>query len=442
MKLKLLFSATLLAAGMLGTACGAQDNTGGDTGATTVPPVATAAVTLEATDEIGALPATATTEAPVAGGDVATIEPTDMATSEVPATTEALPTTELTSPTTEPSAAGTVEATAEMSPTSSASAGAATSEPGMAELSGAENPISASELMDYTVQNSQGEELGEIEDLMVDVNNEQIRYAVLSFGGFLDIGEKLFAIPVTAFTVDSTNEMVTFDVDQETLENAPGFDTDNWPDFANPEWDVPYRDFWQDRTTGADTGSQESMTTETGETMAEGDTNQDSTTTQTDQDMAQNDTAQDSTTTQTEQTAQGEAVTPEADLAQGDTSADQDKLMMGTTVRASELMGRNIESTNGDDVGEVQDLVVDLNSGRVLYAVLSFGGFANIGDDYYAIPLRVLNFDQANDALVFDVDENMLQNAPSFSSNDWPDNVSPNVGEEAREYWDNELSMR
>lgn len=440
MKLKLLFSATLLAAGMLGTACGAQDNTGGDTGATTVPPVATAVLTLEATDEIGALPATATTEAPVVGGDVATMDPPDMATSEAPATAETLPTTELTSPTTEPSAAGAVEATAEMG--SSDAAGAATSEPGMAELSGTENPVSASELMDYTVQNSQGEELGEIEDLMVDINNEQIRYAVLSFGGFLDIGEKLFAIPVTAFTVDTTNEIVTFDVDQETLENAPGFDTNNWPDFANPEWNVPYRDFWQDRTAGADTESQEGMTTETGETVAEGDTTQDSSTGQTDQDMAQNDTTQDSTTTQTEQTAQGEAVTPEADLAQGDTSADQDKLMMGTTVRASELMGRNIESTNGDDVGEVQDLVVDLNSGRVLYAVLSFGGFANIGDDYYAVPLRVLNFDQANDALVFDVDENMLQNAPSFSSNDWPDNVGPNVGEEAREYWDNELSMQ
>lgn len=440
MKLKLLFSATLLAAGMLGTACGAQDNTGGDTGATTVPPVATAVLTLEATDEIGALPATATTEAPVVGGDVATMDPTDMATSEAPATAETLPTTELTSPTTEPSAAGAVEATAEMG--SSDAAGAATSEPGMAELSGTENPVSASELMDYTVQNSQGEELGEIEDLMVDINNEQIRYAVLSFGGFLDIGEKLFAIPVTAFTVDSTNEIVTFDVDQETLENAPGFDTNNWPDFANPEWDVPYRDFWQDRTAGADTESQEGMTTETGETVAEGDTTQDSSAGQTDQDMAQNDTTQDSTTTQTEQTAQGEAVTPEADLAQGDTSADQDKLMMGTTVRASELMGRNIESTNGDDVGEVQDLVVDLNSGRVLYAVLSFGGFANIGDDYYAVPLRVLNFDQANDILVFDVDENMLQNAPSFSSNDWPDNVGPDVGEEAREYWDNELSMQ
>jgi sporulation protein YlmC with PRC-barrel domain len=276
--------------------------------------------------------------------------------------------------------------------------------------------------MDYTVQNSQGEDLGEIEDIMVDINNEQIRYAVLSFGGFLDIGEKLFAVPVTAFTVDSTNEVVTFDVDQETLENAPGFDNNNWPDFANPEWDAPYRDFWQARTAGTHADSHNSTTAETGETIAESDTTQDSTT--------------------TDQVAEGEAVTPEADLAQGDTPADQDKLMLGATMRASELIGRNIETTNGDEVGEVQDLVVDLNSGRVLYAVLSFGGFANIGDDYYAIPLRVLNFDQVNNALVFDVDENMLQNAPSFSNNDWPDNVGPDVGEEAREYWDHELSMQ
>lgn len=446
LKLKLLFSASVLATAMAGTACGAQNNdNNGSTGATTVPPVATAAVTLEATHEVGALVPTMTPAAPVGGGAVATVEPTLLAPGQAIAPTEALATSELTHPTTEPSLAGTVAATEEMNstvgpaPTSSAS-GAATSEPGMAELNGTENPASVSKIMDYKVQNSQGEDLGKIEDLMVDLNNEQVRYAVLSFGDFFNISDKLFAIPVSALRVDPTEKVVIFDVEKETLKNAPGFDQNNWPDTANPEWDVPFRDYWRDHIAGVESGNntaQDSMTAQSDQNGA----NQNNTARQSDQ-MAQNETAPGNTsTTPGDQMAQNGTVTPQANLAQADTSADQDKMLV-TTMRASELLGRNVEATQGDKVGEIQDLMADLNSGRVLYAVLSFAGFANISDKYFAIPLHVLNFNHDTNAFAFDVNENMLQNAPSFSKNDWPDKVNPNVGEEARQYWDNELSMQ
>jgi sporulation protein YlmC with PRC-barrel domain len=94
--------------------------------------------------------------------------------------------------------------------------------------------LSADSLSGDAVVNSAGEKLGKIEDFMLDVGSGRIRYAVLSFGGMLGIGNKLFAVPPEALTVDTDNKRLILDVDRERLENAPGFDKDNWPNFADP----------------------------------------------------------------------------------------------------------------------------------------------------------------------------------------------------------------
>ena len=89
--------------------------------------------------------------------------------------------------------------------------------------------LSASTLIGDDVQNSKGEKLGAIEEIMLDLTAGRVLYAVLSFGGFLGIGDKLFAIPWEALTIDTENEIVLFDIDKEVLEDAPGFDKDDWP---------------------------------------------------------------------------------------------------------------------------------------------------------------------------------------------------------------------
>lgn len=94
--------------------------------------------------------------------------------------------------------------------------------------------LSAESLSQDTVVNRDGEELGKIEDFLLDLESGRIRYAVLSFGGVLGIGNKLFAVPPEAFSVDGSGQRLVLDVERERLENAPGFDKDNWPDFADP----------------------------------------------------------------------------------------------------------------------------------------------------------------------------------------------------------------
>ena len=96
--------------------------------------------------------------------------------------------------------------------------------------------MGAGTLKGDAVRNSAGEDLGKIEDIMLDVRNGQIAYAVLSFGGFLGMGNKLFAVPWSALTLDTDNECFVLDVSKERLKDAPGFDKDSWPSMADPRW--------------------------------------------------------------------------------------------------------------------------------------------------------------------------------------------------------------
>jgi sporulation protein YlmC with PRC-barrel domain len=83
--------------------------------------------------------------------------------------------------------------------------------------------------MKDNVVNPQGENLGEIKDFMIDTENGRVVYAVLSFGGLWGIGDKLFALPMDALTVDTNNERFVTDIREDQLDDAPGFDKDNWP---------------------------------------------------------------------------------------------------------------------------------------------------------------------------------------------------------------------
>jgi sporulation protein YlmC with PRC-barrel domain len=89
---------------------------------------------------------------------------------------------------------------------------------------------STSKLTGAEVLNPKGEKLGDIKDVMLDLESGHIAYAVLSFGGFLGFNDKYFAIPWGGIMVDVRNQRILVDVNKELLEKAPGFDKDNWPE--------------------------------------------------------------------------------------------------------------------------------------------------------------------------------------------------------------------
>ncbi len=104
--------------------------------------------------------------------------------------------------------------------------------------------LSANTLIGDDVKNAAGENLGKIEDLMIDVNGSEVNYAVLSFGGFMGIGDKLFAVPLKAMQLDTENKCFILNESKERLENAPGFDKDNWPNHSDPKWTTQVHSYY------------------------------------------------------------------------------------------------------------------------------------------------------------------------------------------------------
>lgn len=90
--------------------------------------------------------------------------------------------------------------------------------------------LTATSLVGDSIENSEGDDLGSVNDLMINLLNGQVEYVVVEFGGVLGVGEKLFAIPFSEFTVNEEREVLILDRSSDYLKNSPGFDKDHWPD--------------------------------------------------------------------------------------------------------------------------------------------------------------------------------------------------------------------
>ena len=104
--------------------------------------------------------------------------------------------------------------------------------------------LSAGTLIGDSVKNSQGDNLGNLKEIMLDVQSGRVACGVLESGSFLGMGGKLFAIPFEAFDVNEKDHTLVLNVDTETLKNAEGFDKNNWPDTASREWGQKTHDYF------------------------------------------------------------------------------------------------------------------------------------------------------------------------------------------------------
>lgn len=218
----------------------------------------------------------------------------------------------------------------------------------------------ASQLIGKNVENSQGENLGEIKDLVIDVNNERVFYAILEFGGFLGLGEKLFAYPVRSFNQTSADtDKLVLNVDKDKLKAAPGFARDSWPDWL---------------TYGK-----------------------------------------------------------QVDKYHGETvklkPVPNQKL-----VRASELIGKNVNDPSGKDMGEIDDMVVNMNSGRIHYAVLEFDQSWNLNDKLISLPLRAFDYVTGDRDLILNIDKESIDTKRAYQKDRWPEINDQNYRVETDRY--------
>jgi sporulation protein YlmC with PRC-barrel domain len=113
--------------------------------------------------------------------------------------------------------------------------------------------VRVKDLIGLKVLNPNNEDLGKVEDLVIDLPRGKIRYGVLSFGGFLGLGDKLFAIPWDDLKLQA-KEMASGEmskehhfvlaISKEALKEAPGFSKDKWPNFADPNWSITIEKYY------------------------------------------------------------------------------------------------------------------------------------------------------------------------------------------------------
>ncbi|AEB28603.1 PRC-barrel domain-containing protein [Francisella hispaniensis] len=96
--------------------------------------------------------------------------------------------------------------------------------------------LSATTIIGDDVVNYDGENLGKVKEIMLDTNTGEVAYVVVSFEGFLGMGDKLFAVPLKAFEIDTANKQFKLNKSKEELKNAPKLDKNNWPETTLDYW--------------------------------------------------------------------------------------------------------------------------------------------------------------------------------------------------------------
>jgi sporulation protein YlmC with PRC-barrel domain len=124
--------------------------------------------------------------------------------------------------------------------------------------------MGADTLLGNDVYNLADEKLGTIKEFMIDMASGRITYAVLSYGGFLGLGDRLFAVPWEALILNTTRHRFTLNAYKGVLKDAPGFDKDHWPSMADASWASDVHKFYG-------TPYRQGLTARSGDSMSEGD---------------------------------------------------------------------------------------------------------------------------------------------------------------------------
>jgi len=224
------------------------------------------------------------------------------------------------------------------------------------------------DIIGLAVKNNKHEDLGKIDDLVIDMKNGEVRYAAISYGGVAGIGSKLFAVPWQKLTFmfgepnKANSRHFMFDVSKEQLENAPGFDSSHWPNVADSQWSTSVdKHFNFERKTTAPT-------------------------------------------------------------------TDNQTVAYETVFRASKIKGMEVRNDKNEHLGNIEDMVIEVGKGHVKYLALSYGSWFTGGNKLFAVPLSSFTLTHDNNKTFFNVhvSQDSLKNAPGFDKNNWPDTADPN----------------
>lgn len=249
----------------------------------------------------------------------------------------------------------------------------------------------ASQIQGMTIQNEAGKDLGSVRDIIIDTDRGRVKYVAVSYGGFLGLGSKLFAVPFEAFELRPATQdkeaVLLLSLNEEMLRKAPGFDADNWPNMASQEFVQAIDKHYADRDGG--------LNIKAGPVAVDINLNRDA-------DRSRN-----------------HQVDPLA------------------VHRADELIGMSVVNSANEKLGSINDLMVDMSNGDLRYAALSVGGLAGIGDNMHAVAWKNFrlkhNAQEDTNQLVLNANPETLEKAKGFDQNNWPLLANPNFDGQANQ---------
>lgn len=247
-------------------------------------------------------------------------------------------------------------------------------------------PVRFSELEGIQVRNNQNERLGTIDNLVLDLSNGRVAEVIVSAGGVAGIGARNYSVPPTMFKHGPAGEKVMMlDVDTAKLRGAPEFDVSGWQaeGQSNRTAEV-YRYFGQAHYQQGSAGAAASGTA--GATVGGG---------------------------------IGGAADIDRNRQPGATGRPAST--PGSLVLADKLVGMRVDNPQDQNIGKVDELIVDLPAGRVVQVVVSTGGFLGVGDELNAVPPSALSHDAGKDIVYLDRTKEQLTAAPRFKRSEWPD---------------------
>lgn len=222
--------------------------------------------------------------------------------------------------------------------------------------------LKANDVVGLKILNNEGQTVGSVEDIAIDLQSGRIVQFIVSTGGFLSMGERHSAVPPSRVQFREAGKPLHFDITREKLKSAPAFEMSDWKDFYQSDRvQESYRFFGEEAAFNR---------------------------------SAANDK-----------------------LPAVVTSANG----LGHVQRATKLMGLTVENLQQEDIGTVDNLILDLSKGRVVAVIVSTGGFLGMGDTLSVIPPTALRFSSEHDRLRLDTTKESLRDAPRFKSGEWPD---------------------
>jgi sporulation protein YlmC with PRC-barrel domain len=227
------------------------------------------------------------------------------------------------------------------------------------------------------VKNNKHEDLGKIDDLVIDMKNGEVRYAAIAYGGVAGIGSKLFAVPWQKLTFmlgepnKANSRHFMLDATKEQFENSPGFDSSHWPNVADANWSASV-----DKHYNFDRNAHNTATA----------------------------------------------------TANANTGNAQQTVAYETVFRASKIKGMEVRNDKNEHLGDINDMVIDVSKGHVKYLALSYGSWFTGGNKLFAVPLSSFTLTHDNNKTFFTVhvSQDSLKNAPGFDKSNWPDTADPN----------------